>query len=814
MPSDEEWKELEMFLGMTQADADNSFNRGTDEGGKLKETGITHWADPNTGATNESGFTALPGGGRDTSGTFYYIGAHGHWGSSTEYSPANAYNRTLGYDNSVVNRGVLSKKYGFSVRCLRDSCQFGYLTISDEKFKKVSDLNFYGDNISGEIILINSSAGKTINISSIYTKNPVFSLNKSSSTLSPGDSIHLTITFDPPVKDIYPDTIFVKSDDPYDSLITITLNGTFLPEISFIDSTNISCFGYFDGSATVTPSLGTPPYHYLWDDPINTADSTVTGLSPNIYYHVTVTDSLGWTVTDSIILSQPFLLASQITDSANISCFEYSDGTATITPSGGTVPYSYLWNDMASTTDSIVTGLSANQYYHIAVTDANGCMVTDSVIFSQPGMLLSSITDSSNISCYGYSDGSAIITITGGTRPYAYLWDDNLSTTDSTVTGLAANKYYHVNVTDDHGCFTIDSILLSEPDPLELNDKEYTSKLCAGSNEGFIHYNITGGTMPNDVIWSTGDTISDLNGLDPGKYYITVTDDNGCQAQDSTIIGSITTYQDAEICMVTVNNDNRILVVWDKTYNQGIASYNIYREQSRDQYVKIGSVPFDSLSVFVDEGSEPRENPYLYKISITDSCDVESSLSALHKSIHLQTGAGISQEVNLVWTEYEGFEYYNYEIYRGNSPVDLVSIRTISSSIRSWTDYNPPYGDVFYRVMVVKPDPCFPTTFKSEEYNAPFSNYDEETIVGIVDNSNEVLSIYPNPFHERTIITFPNPGHEEYRLILRDLTGKVVKQIGEITDNQVEVIRETLPSGLYIMELTGVRIFRGEVIIE
>ncbi|MQY77964.1 MAG: hypothetical protein GH151_02030 [Bacteroidetes bacterium] len=70
MPSDDEWKELEMYLGMTQAQVDATDWRGTNEGGKMKETGTTHWPSPNTGATNESGFSALPGCYRNYTGFF------------------------------------------------------------------------------------------------------------------------------------------------------------------------------------------------------------------------------------------------------------------------------------------------------------------------------------------------------------------------------------------------------------------------------------------------------------------------------------------------------------------------------------------------------------------------------------------------------------------------------------------------------------------------------------------------------------------------------------------------------------------------
>jgi uncharacterized protein (TIGR02145 family) len=110
VPSDVEWTILTDYLG------------GTDiAGGKLKETGITHWNSPNTGATNESGFTALPGGYRGNSGGFVYIGRRGYWWSSTEYSIAQVYTRYLDYFSSNIFRNdYFSKPSGSSVRCLRD----------------------------------------------------------------------------------------------------------------------------------------------------------------------------------------------------------------------------------------------------------------------------------------------------------------------------------------------------------------------------------------------------------------------------------------------------------------------------------------------------------------------------------------------------------------------------------------------------------------------------------------------------------------------------------------------------------------------
>jgi uncharacterized protein (TIGR02145 family) len=110
VPSNVEWTTLTDYLGGTIV-----------AGGKLKETGTTHWASPNTGATNETGFTALPGGYRYLNGTFYYIGSYGFWWSATEIEATVAWSRNLYYSNSNVTRISFSEGNGFSVRCLRDN---------------------------------------------------------------------------------------------------------------------------------------------------------------------------------------------------------------------------------------------------------------------------------------------------------------------------------------------------------------------------------------------------------------------------------------------------------------------------------------------------------------------------------------------------------------------------------------------------------------------------------------------------------------------------------------------------------------------
>ena len=127
VPTHDEWTDLEIAICISGTcatdfpyDASTTGWRGTDEGGRLKEPGTTHWNAPNYEACNCSNFTALPGGYRNAGGSFGSGGTNGYWWTATEYDAPNSWYRILNYSYAQVNRRYINKKYGFSVRCVKD----------------------------------------------------------------------------------------------------------------------------------------------------------------------------------------------------------------------------------------------------------------------------------------------------------------------------------------------------------------------------------------------------------------------------------------------------------------------------------------------------------------------------------------------------------------------------------------------------------------------------------------------------------------------------------------------------------------------
>ena len=141
MPTDCEWMYLEDTLGMITVAQQQKSWRGTDEGGKLKEIGTTHWNSPNAGATNSSGFTGLPGGYRNSGGNYDTFEVLGVWWGTPQGSYDSGWRRSLGKYDGRIDRHDNNTGYGYSVRCLKDSGSVQNVFKKDRKYKPIKYLS-------------------------------------------------------------------------------------------------------------------------------------------------------------------------------------------------------------------------------------------------------------------------------------------------------------------------------------------------------------------------------------------------------------------------------------------------------------------------------------------------------------------------------------------------------------------------------------------------------------------------------------------------------------------------------------------------
>lgn len=322
-------------------------------------------------------------------------------------------------------------------------------------------------------------------------------------------------------------TVTIRDANNCTSIASVTITQPVVLTSSISSSTQVSCNGGNNGSATATQAGGTPTFTYTWSNGQTnaTASNLVAGT-----YSVTIRDANNCTSSSSVTITQPTQLNSSITSTTNVSCNSGNNGSATVTPVGGTPSYLYLWTN--SQTTAIATGLSAGSYT-VTVTDNKGCTLTSTVVINQPTTLTSSISGTSQVLCFGGSSGTATVTQSGGTPSYTYLWSN--SQTTGTATGLSVGTYV-VTVRDAQNCTSTSSVTITQPTQLTSSISSSINVACNGGNNGSATVLPTGGTPSYTYFWSTGQAVATTTGLNAGIYTVTVTDANNCISTSSVTV--------------------------------------------------------------------------------------------------------------------------------------------------------------------------------------------------------------------------------------------------------------------------------------
>ncbi len=295
-------------------------------------------------------------------------------------------------------------------------------------------------------------------------------------------------------------------------------------------------------------------------------------------------------------------------------------------------------------------------------------------------------------------------------------------------------------------------------------------------------------------LWNTGDTDSVLTAENDAKFSASVTDETyGCRGVSEPFEVTVQKpFNNEEICIVTVDPESgKNMIVYSKTPDKGTRAYIIWKETNVAYvYEPIGAVPYNEPNLYIDYGSNPSTQADRYRISVLDVCDNQSLKSAPHKTMHLtvNAGGGGLNANNLIWDHYEGFPFGTYTIYRGPSPGQLDSIHSIQSSLTSWTDDNPPQGDLYYRIGVRKTDPCY-LLLTRKASGGPFayslSNLEDNKLrasTGMeAQNAGSVL-IYPNPYSGYTNIVYSVNERSDVEVSVFNSLGQKVTML--VSDEQ------------------------------
>jgi PKD repeat protein len=295
-------------------------------------------------------------------------------------------------------------------------------------------------------------------------------------------------------------------------------------------SSSTLCYGSCNGSANPLAVGGTPPYSYIWSDPLNQTTQNASGLCAG-FVSVMVTDANGCTAMANTVINQPTQVQATGTTIA-VNCNGGSDGSITATQTGGTPGYSYNWMPYGGTT-ATAANLSADYSYTVIVTDINGCTAQASFNISEPSPIVIQTT-SSPARC-NIDNGFAFASVSGGTPSYTYDWSPSgsvLPTADNLAPGI-----HLLTIIDSHNCLADTTILVSEMPMPELVSVNVTNTSCYGSSDGKIQVHINYGLSPFNYMWSPyGGPDSISSNLMAGTYVVSIYDSNGCQIITPPII--------------------------------------------------------------------------------------------------------------------------------------------------------------------------------------------------------------------------------------------------------------------------------------
>ena len=314
-----------------------------------------------------------------------------------------------------------------------------------------------------------------------------------------------------------------------------------------------------DGTATANPSGGTPApdYIYSWSPGMHPATQTINNLSVGLYT-VNISDNNGCSITDQVFINQPpcsdFLIAVNHTD---LSCNGENDGTASLFIANGTPNYQIIWSAGPAYDNQLSISNLAAGSYSVQVTDDAGCYSIKNFTITEPAELDLGLAQT-DITCFRSADGTIDLTISGGTIPFNYTWNQTtaqgtkfFSNSQDLISLSVAT--YTVTVTDANGCTATASIGIQQPTQISAEFTQVDNP-CFGQNVGSINTIANGGIAPYSYNWTSPGGFSssseDLTGLYAGLYELTITDQNDCE------VGPLQVYINQPQQLVVVETSN------------------------------------------------------------------------------------------------------------------------------------------------------------------------------------------------------------------------------------------------------------------
>ncbi|OFY73151.1 MAG: hypothetical protein A2265_06160 [Bacteroidetes bacterium RIFOXYA12_FULL_33_9] len=708
--------------------------------------------------------------------------------------------------NSGLNAGV----YGVTVSDANNCTVDTFFSITNYPTPSLSlinsfDILCYGNN-TGSISVIGTGGTGSLNY---FWSNGGVGTNQSS--LAAGD-YNITVI----------DAMGCR--DTFNTTLTQPSNLVINP----LTISNASCFGGNNGSISASAIGGVSPYSFEWSNGAST--NSINSLSAGSY-SVIVSDANNCTKTTSGNVSEPtaIILSNSI---INTSC-GLSNGSAIVTATGGTSPYTYLWTD-GQTTASASNLASGN--YSVTVIDAMGCTENQTITIGDDGFPILSLASSSLTSCFGVADGSASVSATGGISPYSYLWPN--STTTSSVSGLAAGDYI-ATVTDENGCIDELTITISDPEILQ-STIESSIASCIGG-EGSAIVTTMGGTSPYSYTWSNGQTTELLEDVSGGTYFVSIFDANNCQIIDTVLVES----KALAIIQGVLSDGNGAL-------NANATEVKLYKHSANS----IIDFELVTSAINTENGAFELLNIpvgiYYLKAQIIDDVTYPNLLSTYYESAYkwfnaeqIHVGCDTTAIITLsmleitppaigtgtisgiiTWASLNksilGEPVPGAEITLEQEPDDEPMAEVLTDVSGQYEFDEVPDG--IYSLSVDVPGlPQFEThTISVSSVDTLFSGMnfivdttimlsgiyiDESSSLTIYENDNVSLNVYPNPFAQEINIEYNLTKSADVTINLFDVSGRLIERlVNNQTQNmgkhviEIEKAGTELKQGIYFIE--------------
>ncbi len=462
-------------------------------------------------------------------------------------------------------------------------------------------------------------------------------------------------------------------------------------------------------------------------------------VTPDVSYGI----SGSW-MSGAKVLTYSSFAAQSIIGNPNITPFNAYNYIVNPIP-GNTYNWSVTNGAIASGqgTNNVSIMWGQNGPYQLTLTESDGTCSGSSYLFAvnnNCSISVSAASATTNTFCAGTTLQLQAATSATGITYQWYLNGTLIPNETNQNISVSSGGNYQVSI-NQNGCTAVSNIVSINQLPSAIIPSILVEQANAGCAGGEATLTVSGGTYTN-LLWNNGLTASSINVNASGDFSITAIDENGCAVSAGPVSVNFSILDPVPVCIVTVDQvTGKNNVVWEPVTSDLINSYVVLKETNvANEYAQIGTVAYGSNGIFEDVNSDPQIQANRYKLALIDTCGILSSTSNFHKTIHLTANQGLGSNVNLIWSNYEGFDFGSYSIYRGLSSSSLNLITTIASNLNSFTDVNPPAGEAYYMIEVAGVS-CDPE--RTLVYSR--SNILDASGIGIKEYDSSKIFLYPNP---------------------------------------------------------------------